>query len=119
MAARKMITSIIPNPTILKSSNLQIKEMRIIGYIEHPVMKITVFKMDNRLSVKFETGMHEQTYKFRVEDAVQNLEDVRRIVDETFQEAVLQVFKTMRMNSMRTLSRNLPRAAEDEFDSII
>lgn len=93
--------------------------MRIIGYIEHPVMKITVFKMDNRLSVKFETGMHEQTYKFREEDAVQNLEDVRRIADETFQEAVLQVFKTMRMNSMRTLSRNLPRAAEDEFDRII
>jgi len=93
--------------------------MRIIGYIEHPVMKITVFKMDNRLSAKFETGMHEQTYKFRVEDAVQNLEDVRRIVDETFQDAVLQLFKTMRLNGMQALSRNLPRAAEDEFDRII
>lgn len=93
--------------------------MRIIGYIEHPAMKITVFKMDNRLSVKFETGMHEQTYKFRVEDAVQNLEDVQRIVDAAFQEAVLQVFKTMHMSSMRALSRNLPRSAEDEFDKII
>lgn len=93
--------------------------MRILGYIEHPAMKITVFKMDNRLSVKFETGMHEQTYKFRVEDAVQSLEDVQRIVDEAFQEAVLQLFRSMHMNSMRALARNMPRSATNEFDKII
>ena len=39
--------------------------MRILGYIDHPVVKITVFKMDNKFSVKFESIHYEQTFKFR------------------------------------------------------
>ena len=34
--------------------------MRILGYLEHPTLKITVFKMDNRISVKFENSLYEQ-----------------------------------------------------------
>lgn len=51
--------------------------MRIIGYIEHPGMKITVFKTDTRISVKFETGFYEQTYKFPIDVHLQNLDDVK------------------------------------------
>ncbi|MBK7870450.1 MAG: hypothetical protein IPJ74_07085 [Saprospiraceae bacterium] len=52
--------------------------MRIIGYIEHPVLKITVFKMDNKISIKFESGLYEQTYKFRSGDTISNLGDVKK-----------------------------------------
>jgi len=93
--------------------------MRIIGYIEHPAMKITVFKMDNRLSVKFETGLQEQTYKFREGDSIESLEDVQRVVDEVLLNEVLELFKQMRQNSMRALSRNLPKPAGEEFERII
>ncbi len=93
--------------------------MRIIGYIEHPAMKITVFKMDNRFSVKFETGMHEQTYKFRAGESVHSMEDIQRMVDSGFQEAVLEIFKSMRLNSMEAQARHSQRPAADEFDQII
>jgi len=58
--------------------------MRIIGTIPHPDFKITVFKMDNRLSVKFERGLNEQTYKFRTNNELQNFEDMQRLVDADF-----------------------------------
>ncbi len=39
--------------------------MRIAGDIPHPEMKITVFVMNGRYSIKFEKKLLEQTYKFR------------------------------------------------------
>jgi len=93
--------------------------MRIIGYIEHPVIKITVFKMDNKLSVKFESGLFEQTYKFRQSDDLEKIEDVQRLVDTTFINNVLAEFTTMNQLKNTALSRFLPESTSDEFDEII
>ncbi len=93
--------------------------MRIIGYIEHPAMKITVFKMDTRLSVKFETGQLEQTYKYRMGDLIQSFEDIKRLVDTPFLASVLKEFERMRKISHLALERHLPRAGEDEFPTIV
>ena len=67
--------------------------MRITGYIEHPVFKITIFKMDNKFSVKFETPQFEQTYKFRIGEGIENEADIRKLVDGPFITAVAQIFK--------------------------
>lgn len=93
--------------------------MRIIGYIEHPVMKITVFKMDNKFSVKFESGLYEQTYKFRGGDAIENLTDIEKIVDPAFCQAVLQELSTMHKIKNQALARVLTADAEEEFEEII
>ncbi len=93
--------------------------MRIIGYIEHPSMKITVFKMDTRLSIKFETGNYEQTYKYRMGDLIQSLEDIKRLVDAPFLASVLQEFERMQRISQMALERHLPRGNEDEFPKIV
>ncbi|MEY3051198.1 MAG: hypothetical protein RLY31_983 [Bacteroidota bacterium] len=69
--------------------------MRIIGHIPHPAIKITVFKMDNRLSVKFETGHFEQTYKFREQEGLQYFQDVERLVDESLMNMVIRQFQDM------------------------
>ena len=50
--------------------------MRVIGNIDHPILKITAFKMDNKLSIKFESGLFEQTYKFRESEQLRLKEDV-------------------------------------------
>ena len=83
--------------------------MRIIGYIEHPVMKITVFKDNGKLSAKFETGLFEQTYKFREMDTMKNLTDVQGLVDATYQAQVMEHFQTMNQIRNTGLDRFLPK----------
>jgi len=93
--------------------------MRIIGYIEHPRLKVTAFKMDTKLSVKFETGMLEQTYKFRMQQGLEGLADLQKLVDETFAAKVEEQFAIMQKASFAAYERHLPDEEEDEFDTII
>lgn len=93
--------------------------MRIIGYIEHPNLKITVFKMNNRLSVKFESGLYEETYKFREADKIANLGHIQNIVDAEFIQTVERNLAAMHQAKMAALNRYLPPEEEDEFEEII
>ncbi len=93
--------------------------MRIIGYIEHPNLKVTVFKMDTRLSVKFEDDLYEQTYKYRMQDGLSSLSDIEKLVDSDFQAAVLSQFAQMKKANEAAQVRHLPTEEEDEFPVII
>jgi len=93
--------------------------MRIIGTIPHPVMKITVFKMDNKLSVKFETGLYEQTYKFRETGELNDFESVQQLVDGQFAGFVMEQFGKMHRAKQEALGRLLPPVGADEFEVII
>lgn len=93
--------------------------MRIIGYIDHPQLKITVFKMDNRLSVKFENALCEQTYKFGADERLDSLEAVRRLVDKEFLDAVQIQLQQMHQNRLKSLARNFPSADTGAFEDII
>lgn len=92
--------------------------MRIIGYIDHPILKITVFKMDNKLSVKFETGLYEQTFKFRESNELNDLTSIQKLVDERLVEEVMENFAKMHLSKNEALGRFLPNA-EEEFEEII
>lgn len=93
--------------------------MRIIGHIEHPVLKITVFKMDNKLSVKFEDGLFEQTYKFRESNELTTLKDMQKLVDEPFISATLEELKNMSQIKNEAISRFISETQEDDFEDII
>ena len=93
--------------------------MRIVGYIKHPTLKITIFQSDNRLSVKFETGLYEQTYKFRPGEAVDKPEDVEKLVDEVFIDGVLKQFAQMHQLKNEGKLRAFPPTRADEFEQII
>ncbi len=93
--------------------------MRVIGYIEHPELKISVFKMDNRLSVKFENAWYEQTYKFGTDDRVSTLESVQNIVNEDFIHKVLEEMQNMHQIRLEALLREFPPAVEEAFEEII
>ncbi len=90
--------------------------MRIIGYIEHPVLMITVFKMDDKFSVKFENNLLEQTYKYRGGPHLSNLEDVKRLIDEPFMRKVEEMFRQMETTRVDSLK---VEDSEDEFEEII
>jgi hypothetical protein len=92
--------------------------MRIIGHIDHPSMKITVFKMDNKLSVKFETGFYEQTYKFRESNEIHDLATLQKLVDERFMNDVMENFAKLHQAKNEALGRFLPQA-EEVFEEII
>lgn len=93
--------------------------MRILASIPHPRLKITVFKMNERLSVKFESGLYEQTYKFRPGGGADSLDELRALIDETFLEEVEQGLAAMHRRSMAALARRQPEAGEEEFEEIL
>lgn len=93
--------------------------MRIIGYIENPVMKITVFKDNGKLSVKFESGLFEQTYKLRELDAIKNMEGIQKLVDDQFKSAVMEEFQRMNRIRNSALERCLPPKEDHFFEEII
>ncbi len=92
--------------------------MRIIGHIEHPRLKITVFKMDNRLSLKIEDEYAEETFKFRQQEGLSTLEDVQRLADDSFLKATEQRLLQMRRQAADALARIAP-PPPDEFDAIL
>jgi|AntRauTorckE5430_2_1112549.scaffolds.fasta_scaffold111854_2 hypothetical protein len=93
--------------------------MRIAGYIEHPKLKITIFQMDNRFTVKFEDGTLEQAYKFRSGDFINSVGDIRQLVDATFiQEVTAEMARLYRIHK-DALERLQPDEEEDEFDDIL
>lgn len=92
--------------------------MRIIGSVDHPKYKITLFKMDDRFSVKFEDGLLEQTYKFRGEHRLSNAAELRRLIDAAFLRDVSDTFARMHRHRRAMLTRQLP-PEEAGFDTII
>lgn len=92
--------------------------MRIIGYIENQSLKITVFKDNGRVSIKFENGQYEQVYKFRDGSGIESLGDATGFVDAPFLEQVSQNFAAMNNAKMLAFSRK-SEVEEDEFEDII
>ncbi len=93
--------------------------MRIIGEINDPRCKITIFKMGNKLAIKLENNLLEQTYKLRESIAISNFQDVKTIVDEIFLQEVVQRFEEMSNSIGRAMERNVVDEDDDEFDVII
>lgn len=79
--------------------------MKIIGTIPHPKMTITVFMMNEKYIVKFEAGPMEQVYKLS-QEKVKGIDQLKKIVDDQFQSAVLKKFGEMFEEIRLSLERN-------------
>ncbi|MFN0014240.1 MAG: hypothetical protein ACKVU2_06790, partial [Saprospiraceae bacterium] len=82
-------------------------------------LKISVFKSDGRVSVKFENAGYEQTYKLGADDRFGDLDAVYRWVDTELIESVLA--QMGKMHGIRTAAdgRAFPVSAETEFEKIL
>lgn len=92
--------------------------MRIVGEIPHPNLKITIFLHDSKYAVKFESGLYEQTYKFRSGDHIQSVEDIKSLIDKELMEEVQADLTKMHQRKLSSISRWLEEQ-EDDFEEII
>ena len=88
--------------------------MRVIGYISHPKLKITVFKTDTRLPVQFEAGSDQQTYRFRRGGALEDLEDVKLLVDEAMCTQVLELLRRQSQLEKAALRKVIQHKGSDD-----
>ncbi len=92
--------------------------MRIIGEFDVDQIKVTVFKMNERISLKFEYNLLEQTYKFRDGSGINNMDDVKKYCSQKTIEHVTEIFKNMAEARSVAISV-LRQDSDDEFDHII
>ena len=78
--------------------------MRVVGEIEHPECKITIFHWNNKYLIKLEMGPFEQTFKLNEFD-ISSETDLRKIVDEDFIDEAMARFADM--------SRSLSEATDE------
>ena len=78
--------------------------MRIIAEIPHPLCKISVFYMNQKYIVKFEKGNFEQSYKIsEMEYVVNGIEDIKKVINESFITSVLLRFEQMQVDMQMSL----------------
>ena len=92
--------------------------MRIVGEIDHPRLKISIFKNEGKFSIKFEAGLLEQTYKFRDDERLGSVDDVKRIVDADFIAEIENILRGMKQAQIQAMERAFPMG-EHEFDVIL
>jgi len=92
--------------------------MRIVGEIPHPHMKISIFKMNDKLSVKFESGLVEHIMKFRDGSPLHNIESLKSILDA---KALHQIFQNLQkdVEFRSQLEGHAIELIDDKFDEII
>ena len=79
--------------------------MRVVGEIQHPELKITIFHWNNRYLIKLEAGLLEQTFKIHEYD-VASEEELKKIVSNDFVKAAIDRFNEMAaslQNSMKNV----------------
>jgi hypothetical protein len=94
-------------------------QMRIVGEVPHPRLKVTLFKNDGKYSFKIEGGMMEQIFKLRDDDRFQETNDVLKLLDEDFLAEMETVFNAMDKARSETFLRHFPQPDDEVFDVII
>jgi hypothetical protein len=83
--------------------------MRIIGEFDIDQIKVTVFIMNERLSVKYEYNLLEQTYKFRDGSGIRTVEDVKKYSEgETIKEIkiIFDKMGSIRLQGIQKINLN-------------
>jgi hypothetical protein len=76
--------------------------MRIIGEIQHPECKITLFSWNNRYLIKLEQGLLEQTFKINQFDLTSE-NDLHKAVNSEFMREALDRFRDMEASLRKSL----------------
>lgn len=93
--------------------------MRILGESEKSGVKITVFSMNEKISIKFEKDLLEQIYKFRDGSNVENYNDAIQFIDDLFFRKVFDIFFLMSENRFQRWSALENNTQTDSFDHIV
>ncbi len=84
--------------------------MRVVSEWNYKQLKVTVFHMNEKYSVKLEENLLEQTYKFR-DGQVTDLKHLKTILDESFYQSCIDLFTSMSSNRDTLL-----KVSDEEFE---
>lgn len=91
--------------------------MRIIGEFDLGPIKASVFKMNERLSVKYEHQLMEQIYKFRDGSGINSVQDIE-VFSRGIQEELVTTFEAMAKLRWKGL-QSLHEVADIDDDEIV
>lgn len=90
--------------------------MRIVGEVPHPKYKITVFSMNERISVKIEDRLIEQIYKFRDGSGVNSVDEVKAFLTDKFMSDVDDHFRRMHRSYIQGMEN---QSQDDDLPTLI
>ena len=92
--------------------------MRIIKELSIEGVHVTIFKMDNRFTLKLEWNRLEQVTKLDMRDGIDDVRDIMSLINEDFIRESQKVFEMMLDNKNRSLEK-IRSADDEEFPDII
>ena len=91
--------------------------MRVIGEIKHPKYKITVLKMNEKVTLQIEDRLVTQSYVFRDGSGVSDLPSAEQILTAEFMEGIESRFSQMNSDYIKALEK-INTDLEDDFEII-
>ena len=91
--------------------------MRIIGEIPHAVYKITVLKMNEKVTIQIEDRLVSQSFIFRDGSGIKDLSTAEQLLTFDFMQKVSARFNSMSKDYMEALEK-VNEARFDDFDII-
>ncbi len=79
--------------------------MRILGYLERPGLLVTVFKHDNKISIKLEVDLMEQIFKLRDDLYLSELREIDSLLDTEWMKEIIATFESMATARLKALDR--------------
>jgi len=86
--------------------------MRIIGEIPHATFKITVLKMNERVTIQIEDRLVSQSFVFRDGSGIKDLASAEQLLTFEFMQKVTSRFESMN----KDYAEALEKLKEDQFD---
>ena len=91
--------------------------MRIIGEIPHAVYKITVLKMNEKVTIQIEDRLVSQSFVFRDGSGIKDLASAEQLLTFDFMQKVTTRFQSMNADYIEALEK-ISDATLDDFDII-
>ncbi len=91
--------------------------MRIIGEIPHAVYKITVLKMNEKITIQIEDRLVSQSFVFRDGSGIRDLATAEQLLTFDFMQKVSIRFKSMNQDYITALEK-INEEQLDDFDII-
>ncbi|MEE9374196.1 MAG: hypothetical protein V3V00_14175 [Saprospiraceae bacterium] len=92
--------------------------MRIIKELQIKDVNITIFKMEQKFTLKLEWQRMEQVFKLDGREGIEDVNNVIDVIDKEFIENVQSVFQSMLKNRNERL-KALQEVEDEEFPEII
>lgn len=91
--------------------------MRVIGEIKHPKYKITVLKMNEKVTVQIEDRLVSQSFVFRDGSGVRDLSSAEQLLTAEFMDNITARFSQMNQDYISALEK-LNVEELDDFEII-